>query len=146
VALVLRRERSFYYAPAPRPADDPLLQQTVGQIAANAFAAEAVVLAAADALDAASIARERGENGVALDAEAARRAAEAKIAVDELAIRSGGLLFDVGGASATRHSANLDRHWRNARTLASHNLGSCKARAIGNLEINGAPLPAEGFF
>jgi alkylation response protein AidB-like acyl-CoA dehydrogenase len=146
VSLVKRRERSFYYAPAPRAVDDPLLQEVVGQIASNAFAAETVVLAAADALERASLAREVGSPSEALDAEAALRAAQAKIVVDELAIRSGGLLFDVGGASATKRETNLDRHWRNARTLASHNPASYKARAIGNLEINDAPLPSLGFF
>ena len=146
VALVRRRERSFYYAPAERPADDPILQQTVGQIASNAFAAETVVLAAADALGLASAARDRGEPSGAPDAEAALAAAKAKVVVDELAIRSASLLFDVGGASATKRSANLDRHWRNARTLASHNQSRYKARAIGDYEINGTPLPSKGFF
>jgi alkylation response protein AidB-like acyl-CoA dehydrogenase len=146
VALVKRRGRTYYYAPAPRAVDDPILQQVVGQIAANAFAAETVVLAAADALERASLARERGEPSEALDAEAAMRASQAKIVADELAIKSGGLLFDVGGASATKRETNLDRHWRNARTLASHNPASYKAQVIGALEINGTPLPAKGFF
>jgi hypothetical protein len=30
-------------------------------------------------------------------------------------------LFDVGGATALQEDRRLDRHWRNARTLASHN-------------------------
>ena len=46
-ALVRSRKRTFYYAPSETPVDDPLLQQTVGQIASGAFAAETVVLAAA---------------------------------------------------------------------------------------------------
>lgn len=66
--------------------------------------------------------------------------------VNELAIRSGSLLFDVGGASAMQRMFNLDRHWRNARTLASHNPSSYKARAIGDFEVNGTPLPEKGFF
>lgn len=146
VALVKRRGRTFYYAPAPRATDDPILQQAVGQIASNAFAAETVVLAAAAALERASLAREAGTPSAALDADAALRAAQAKVVVDELAIRSGAVLFDVGGASATKRETNLDRHWRNARTIASHNPASYKARAIGDLEINGTALPALGFF
>jgi len=145
-ALVLRRTRNFYYAPAPRPADDPLLQQIVGQISSNAFAAESVVLAAADALDAASQAFtvDPSNSGPALNAALA--SSKAKVVVDELTIRSGSLLFDAGGASATKKADNLDRHWRNARTLASHNPGAHKARAIGEYAINGTPLPAKGFF
>jgi alkylation response protein AidB-like acyl-CoA dehydrogenase len=146
-ALVRRRPRSFYYAPAERPAEDPILQQTVGQISSNAFAAQSIVLAAADALDAASAASDRGDGyAEAAAIEAALAAARAKVIVDDLAIRSGGLLFDLGGASATRTEDNLDRHWRNARTLASHNPASYKARAVGDYEVNGTPPPGKGFF
>lgn len=146
VTLVRRRARSFYYAPTERPADDPILQQTIGQISSNAFAAETIVLAAADALDVANDAwlNDPSNSGPAL--QAALVSAKAKIVVDELAIRSGSLLFDVGGASATKHADNLDRHWRNARTLASHNPDTYKARAIGDYDVNGTPLPAKGFF
>jgi alkylation response protein AidB-like acyl-CoA dehydrogenase len=145
-ALIHRRQRSYYHATAERPADDPILQQTVGQIASNAFAAESTVLAAADALDALDAVRDRGESDEAAALEASLRASKAKVVVDELTIRSASLLLDVGGASATKHSQNLDRHWRNARTLASHNPGTYKARAIGDHVINGVPLPASGFF
>lgn len=146
-ALVRTRNRTFYYAPSETPVDDPLLQQTVGQIASGAFAAETVVLAAADALDLATDAFEAGANDAA---EAAHRAAllsaKAKIVADEFAIRGGSLLFDVGGASATKKVTNFDRHWRNARTLSSHNPTTFKARSIGQFEISGTPLPAKGFF
>jgi alkylation response protein AidB-like acyl-CoA dehydrogenase len=145
-ALVRRRARNFYYAPAERPADDPVLQQTVGQISSNAFAAQSVVLAAAGALDLASAAWNQNQQDSGPAAHAALLSAQAKVVVDELAIRSGSLLFDVGGASATKKSDNLDRHWRNARTLASHNPGTTKSRSIGDYEINGTPLPAKGFF
>ncbi|MFN5125828.1 MAG: acyl-CoA dehydrogenase, partial [Bradyrhizobium sp.] len=77
---------------------------------------------------------------------AALLSAKAKIVADEFAIRSGSLLFDVGGASATKKATNFDRHWRNARTLASHNPNTFKARSIGQFEISGTPLPAKGFF
>jgi alkylation response protein AidB-like acyl-CoA dehydrogenase len=145
-ALVRRRARNFYYAPAERPADDPVLQQTVGQISSNAFAAQSVVVAAAEALDLASAAWNQNQPDSGPAAHAALLSAQAKVVVDELAIRSGSLLFDVGGASATKKSDNLDRHWRNARTLASHNPGTTKSRSIGDYEINGTPLPAKGFF
>ncbi|MGY4573252.1 acyl-CoA dehydrogenase family protein [Bradyrhizobium sp. USDA 3256] len=146
-ALVRTRKRTFYYAPSELPADDPLLQQTVGQIASGAFAAETVVLAAAEALDIATNAFDAGDEK-AVDAahRAALLSAKAKIVADEFAIRSGSLLFDVGGASATKKATNFDRHWRNARTLASHNPNTFKARSIGQYEISGTPLPAKGFF
>ena len=38
-ALIRSRKRTFYYAPSEVPTDDPVLQQTIGQIASGAFAA-----------------------------------------------------------------------------------------------------------
>jgi len=146
-ALVRSRKRTFYYAPTEIPTDDPLLQQTVGQIASGAFAAETVVLAAAEALDLATDAFDAGAaNATEAAHTAALLSAKAKIITDDFAIRGGSLLFDVGGASATKKVTNFDRHWRNARTLSSHNPTTYKARSIGEFEINGTPLPAKGFF
>ncbi|MBV9384805.1 MAG: hypothetical protein JOZ78_00080 [Chroococcidiopsidaceae cyanobacterium CP_BM_ER_R8_30] len=145
--LVHKRPRTFYHAVSEQATEDPLLQQTIGQISANAFATEAIVLAAADALDRVDAIRPKGEEAEQAAAlEASLSAAKAKLVVDELALRSATLLFDMGGASTTKKSYNLDRHWRNARTLSSHNPNPFKARAIGNYEINGTPLPTKGFF
>lgn len=146
-ALVRSRKRTFYYAPTEIPTEDPLLQQTIGQIASGAFAAETVVLAAAEALDVATDAFDTSAPNAADAAHtAALLSAKAKIIADDFAIRGGSLLFDVGGASATKKVTNFDRHWRNARTLSSHNPTTYKARSIGEFEINGTPLPAKGFF
>lgn len=145
-ALVRSRERTYSHAAAPRATDDPQLQQTVGEIASYAFAAEATVLAAADALDAAAASVRDGLPHPVPAEQASLRAAEAKVVVDAQTQRIAAAVFDVGGASATRQSRNLDRHWRNARTLASHNPTPYKARAIGDHLINGAALPQNGFF
>jgi alkylation response protein AidB-like acyl-CoA dehydrogenase len=144
-ALIRSRKRSFTHAPAALLADDPILQQAIGQIASDAFATETVVLAAADALDRADDARSGSGFDAALH-EAALLASQAKVVVDEMAVRAAGRLLDVGGASATRAGQNLDRHWRNARTLATHNPTSYKARSIGDHIVNGTPLPNSGFF
>jgi alkylation response protein AidB-like acyl-CoA dehydrogenase len=141
-----RKDRHFYYATAASAVEDPLLQEIVGEISSAAFAAEALVLASADALDRLADARDRGLPDEALAREAAASAAKTKLIVDELTLTSATRLFDVGGASATKRSKNLDRHWRNARTLASHNPRSLKARALGAYELTGEPLPAQGFF
>ena len=47
------------------------------------------------------------------------------------------------GASGVSTSRNLDRHWRNARTAASHNPWVYKARMVGDFRVNGtAPARA----
>lgn len=147
IALVRSRKRTFYYAPHETPTEDPILQETIGKIAAGAHAAETLVLAAAGALDAATDAFDAGQADAGqLAHHAALLSAHAKIVADEFTIRNGGLVFDVGGASSTKKATNFDRHWRNARTLSSHNPVTYKERSIGQYLVNGTPLPSKGFF
>lgn len=146
VQLVSQRNRNYYHAVAQRPADDPLLQEAVGEIQSAAFVAEAAVLNAASVLGEAfeSVANGKPDDG--LFVEAALRSAKAKVVIDQLALQSATRIFDVGGASAAKQSAQLDRHWRNIRTIASHNPGIYKARVLGDHAINGVPLPTAAFF
>jgi alkylation response protein AidB-like acyl-CoA dehydrogenase len=146
VDLVHGRSRSYYHAPAEQPARDVLLQETLGYISANAYIAEAAVLAAADRLEGAWAAIQAGAPDLDLSLAAALAAAKAKVAVDEIAQRTASMIFDVGGATAARQSKQLDRHWRNIRTLASHNPRSYKAKWIGDYELNRTPLPTGAYF
>lgn len=146
VALVKGRERSFSHAPTETPAADPILQQVIGELSAAAFAAESVVLAAADSLDAAYASVVDGVPDAALAQQAMRRAAEAKVHVDALALQASSHLFEVGSASAASRQKNLDRHWRAIRTLTLHNPTLYKAQAIGNYRVNQAPFPVNAYF
>ncbi|GLI25212.1 alkylation response protein AidB-like acyl-CoA dehydrogenase [Xanthobacter flavus] len=144
--LIRSRGRNFYHATAARPAEDPQLQEALGRIASAAYVAEAAVLRAAEALDGAIETARAGAPDAALFEEAARRAAQSKVVLDGLALDAASRLFDVGGASAATRRAGLDRHWRNIRTLASHNPVAYKARALGRQLLDGTPLPAAAFF
>ena len=144
--LVRSRERTFTHAPSATASSDPILQESVGQLVSSAFAAEATVLAAADTIDLAAASVVNGAADAQLALRASLDAAKAKVVVDGLASSAGWQIFDVGGASAVQQSKNLDRHWRNARTVASHNPTAYKALAIGDHVINGAPLPQSWFF
>ena len=147
VAHVHQRARSFTWAPNPSAPDDPLLQREIGEIAAAAYAGEATVLAAADALALAYAADiSKTDPNLELAHEASLQAAAAKVVIDQLAQTAASQIFDVGGASVVRQSHLLDRHWRNIRTLASHNPASYKAQAIGALYTRGTRLPGEGYF
>lgn len=141
-----RRDRNYYHAVAARPAEDPLLLQTIGYLTSAAYVAEASVLRAADALGAAFQSALDGRPDEALFLEASLRTAKSKIVVDELALNAATQLFDVGGASAAKQSQRLDRHWRNIRTISSHNPRSYKARALGDYTVNGTALPNAAFF
>ncbi|MFI7099135.1 acyl-CoA dehydrogenase family protein [Streptomyces sp. NPDC050161] len=142
------KARPVQHAGVARAVDDPLVQHTVGSIAALGYAAEAAVLRAADALDEALAVR--GEDGVAglPDAlhDAAVQVSQVQVVAARAALDAGERLYDVGGASATLREHHLDRHWRNARTLASHNPVAHKARVAGDWLLNGTPPPLNGFF
>jgi alkylation response protein AidB-like acyl-CoA dehydrogenase len=141
-----RRTRVFSHGSADTVAGDPLVQQVVGEMSSSAFAVEAIVLRAAEAIGAAADSTVDGVPDAELTEAASLRAAQAKVAVEEIAFRATTQLFEIGGASATKREHDLDRHWRNARTIASHNPTIYKARAIGDVEINGADLPPSWFF
>jgi alkylation response protein AidB-like acyl-CoA dehydrogenase len=146
-ALVRRRKRSFSHASAPQvPAQDRQVLQVVGEIAANAFAAEAIVLAAADRIEGAFDSVLDGAPTPETAAAAQLATAEAKVAVDGFSCATAAKLFDAGGASATQAIYNLDRHWRNVRTISTHNPTFLKASAVGDHLVNGAPFPANGYF
>ncbi len=146
IALVRGRAgRPFAHAAAD-PTEDPLLQEVVGEMVSAAYAAEAIVLRAAGAQDAEADSVVDGRPDPALADRAAREAAEAKIAVDQIALAATARLFDLGGASATKRERNLDRHWRNVRTLSTHNPLLHKSQAVGDEALNGTPLPPNWFF
>lgn len=146
IALVRGRAgRPFAHA-AARPAEDPLLQEAVGEMVSAAYAAEATVLRAAEAQDAEADSGVDGLPDPDLADRAALEAAEAKVVVDQIALAATARLFDLGGASATKRERNLDRHWRNVRTLSTHNPLLHKAQAIGDGALNGTPLPPNWFF
>lgn len=143
--LVLGRARSFTHAPVEQPRADPLVQQVLGEIASAAFSAEAIVLAAAEAQDAA-IAAQEGPGAFEAAHHGSLAAAHAKVTVDALAQQAANRLFEAGGASAVRASRGLHRHWLDIRTLSSHNPTLYKARAVGDWLLNGTLLPNSGFF
>jgi alkylation response protein AidB-like acyl-CoA dehydrogenase len=142
---VRAKKRAFYHSPADAPAEDPIVQYSVGLLHSQAFAAEALVLTAGAAL-----AEAHAAHGTPEEAELSLRAsllnAKAKVVIDELANRASSELFDVGGGSLVRRGAHLDRHWRNIRAIAAHNPKTLKAVAVGRYELNGTPLPNQGFF
>jgi alkylation response protein AidB-like acyl-CoA dehydrogenase len=141
-AFARDRARPIKHSTASRSVDDPYVEHAVGEISARAYAAEAVVLRAADSIDAAWAA------GLAEPAvtRAAVDVAQAQFVAIEAALKAGELLFDVGGASTTKRAYNLDRHWRNARTVANHNPRDWKAAAVGAYRLKNTPPPLSGLF
>ncbi len=144
VEFVRHRARPAAHSTAERAADDPFVLRAVGEIAASAAAAETLVLSAADTLDALVDAGAQSDPDAV--AAAAVTVAQAQLVTERLTITAAERLFDTGGASATAGALNLDRHWRNARTIASHSPLDYKAHAAGNFAVNAVAPPASGYF
>ena len=79
-------------------------------------------------------------------AQVAVTVARAQLVAERLTISAAERLFDTGGASATARALNLDRHWRNARTIAGHSPLAYKAYAAGNYAVNRTAPPTNGYF
>jgi alkylation response protein AidB-like acyl-CoA dehydrogenase len=147
VAWLKRRARNFSHATPPQtPTEDRQVLQVVGEITTDAFAARAIVLIAAEKIQEAFDSIVDGAPSVEAAAGAQLAAAEAKVAIDHFSYATAAKLFDVGGASATQSIYNLDRHWRNVRTISTHNPTFLKASAIGDHIVNDAPFPANAYF
>lgn len=145
-AETARRTRGYSHANTPLVRDDPQILELAGRISSAAFAAEAAVEKAARVLQSAAEARGQGAAAVSAHRKAAELAAtQAQLITSDAAVDSASLLFDALGASATSTAAALDRHWRNARTVRSHNPVVFKARIIGDALVNGTEPPYEWY-
>lgn len=143
---VANRSRAFSHGNSPITREDPQILDIVGRISADAFAAEAVTERAAqslqrafDARDSSAEVRDRAKRETEIET------AQAQIVVSQLTLGVTTRLFDGLGASATGTSAALDRHWRNARTVTSHNPVAFKARIVGDYLVNDAEPPYEWY-
>lgn len=139
---VSHRTRSYSHAPADLPREDPLVQAVLGRASSAAYVARSTVLAVADALDAALASPEAADDPDLLDA-AELAAAQAQVVLVPLVLDAVSGIFDVGGASISSEALDLDRHWRNARTLGVHNPVVYKQQAVGRFELTGDGLPYE---
>jgi alkylation response protein AidB-like acyl-CoA dehydrogenase len=138
VAFVRQRERNLFSPDQPVPKDDPQVQAVVGRITGASFAATATTLAAAAAVEDAYQAQvaDRADAAESIDeADAVVFAAQGQVIALVLGLVTE--LFEVGGASAVTERFRLDRHWRNARTLASHNPVIYRDRIAGDHALNG---------
>jgi len=70
--------------------------------------------------------------------------AEAKAFASDTAVEVASDLFALAGASAADERYDLSRHWRNARTHASHDPVDWKYHHVGNYLLNDALPPNHG--
>lgn len=141
--LVAKRGRYYFHGNGQSAASDPQVLQVVGRVQAAAYASGAIVLKTAEALQRAYEAKIADEQDAAVVTaqQADLEVSEAITVVSDLVLHAVTELFDALGASGSKRSYGLDRYWRNARTIASHNPRIYHHRSIGNFTVNGV-LPA----
>jgi SfnB family sulfur acquisition oxidoreductase len=119
---------------------DPHTMRRYGELATRVAAAEALLAAAAATLDEVTRfprdAREAARGSVAV--------AQAKAFGSAVAVEVASDLFALTGASAADERYDLSRHWRNARTHASHDPADWKYHHVGNFLLNHVPPPNHG--
>ena len=142
VAQVRARTRAYPHGLAESPREDAQLQAVIGRVGALVASAEAAVARTARALDVAAEAAIEGADEAVVSAavnEAAVAAYEAQVTASEDVLAATTLIFDALGSSGVDTSIALDRHWRNARTIASHNPRVYKERLLGAWYLNDTP-------
>jgi SfnB family sulfur acquisition oxidoreductase len=119
---------------------DPHTIHRFGQLAVKVQAAEALLASAAAVLDEVT----RTPRDAAEAARGSVAIAAAKAFGSEVAAEVASDMFSLSGASATDEKYDLSRHWRNARTHASHDPVAWKYHHIGNYLLNDVPPPNHG--
>lgn len=139
-AAALRdRDRVYSHGNSEFARDDAQLKAVVGTVVSQARAIELLVAALGPQFAAPSALLHAGDHDGAIAAAQLLevRVAETLVVVGDLALRATTALFDALGASAVRQDHALDRHWRNARVVLSHNPQVYRARAVGDFHVNG---------
>jgi alkylation response protein AidB-like acyl-CoA dehydrogenase len=141
--LVAERKRVYSHGNAQRAAEDPQILQIVGRVRSAAYGAGAIVLKTAESLQRAYDAHfvDDPEKEDAANAVAELEVSQAVTVVTNEILDATTLLFDALGASAAKRGYGLDRHWRNARTISSHNPRIYKHRVVGDFAVNGTKPP-----
>ncbi len=142
--FVRTRARPFFEAAragwAGTAADDPHVILRFGELATRVRAAEALLAAAAAELEQVG----RRPQDAAAAARGSVAVAQAKAFGSETAVAVASDLFALTGASAADERHDLSRHWRNARTHASHDPVDWKYHHIGNYLLSDVPPPNHG--
>jgi len=119
---------------------DPHIIRRYGEMATKVTAAEALLARAGATLDEVTLRpRDAGEA-----ARGSLAVAQAKAFGSAVAVEVASDLFALSGASAADERHDLSRHWRNARTHASHDPADWKYHHVGNYLLNHVPPPNHG--
>lgn len=165
VAFLRDKARPAHGSGVTRAVDDQQIVRLAGELEIQVRAAEALLVSAARAVDAAdrvaagytvadhaaagyttadhAAAGHAAADHVAAVTRARLEVAAAKVFAGNVALDVATRIFDFAGSSAADRKYGLDRHWRNARTHTLHDPARLKELALGTFLITGeGPDPA----
>ncbi|WP_166997134.1 acyl-CoA dehydrogenase family protein [Paramicrobacterium fandaimingii] len=136
---ITARKRTYSHANADLVRHDAQILGVAGEISAIAFTADATVQHVAEVVQRAfeTAAERDSDEDRAANVAAEIASAQGQIVLSKLVPDAATRLFDTLGASGVSRDVGLDRHWRNARTVVSHNPWIYKARIVGDWTVNG---------
>ncbi|BBZ62483.1 SfnB family sulfur acquisition oxidoreductase [Mycolicibacterium monacense] len=133
------RARPHFEANVATAVDDPTLIQAAAELTVTVRGAQALLVEAARAVDAAN------EHLTEESAAAASVAvAVAKVAAVRASLEAATGLFELGGTRSASVSGNLSRFWRDARTHTLHDPVRWKLQHIGRYTLSGTRPPRHG--
>ena len=138
--FVRPRERVFGVPGKVVQKNDPIVQSVVGRLSSLAYSTAVLADRGAQALQDIEPLYLAGRHDDDAIEKAQEEIFKAQQIIAEQTLEAATTLFEVGGASATSETRRLDRHWRNARTLASHNPAAQRQRELGDVALNGTRL------
>lgn len=140
---VRNRTRIYSHGNAELVKDDAQILQVIGKASSQAFASQAITLKAAAALDVAY--RSHFNSSPEIDHEnnqiAELESSQGQVVIADLVLDLTTKLFNSLGASASSTTKQLDRFWRNARVVSSHNPLIYKEKVVGAWVVNQTELP-----
>ncbi|MGW4364583.1 acyl-CoA dehydrogenase family protein [Nocardia takedensis] len=163
VDFVRHSSRPWFEAGVDRAIDDPLVIQRFGELSVQVTAADAALVVAGAAVDAAVQATNPPPDPSDIDstgvasaaladtgedpgAAASLAVAAAKVLADRAANEVSSALFEVGGTRSAANATNLHHFWRNARTHTLHDPVRWKYQHIGRALLHAEAPPRHGVF
>jgi alkylation response protein AidB-like acyl-CoA dehydrogenase len=115
------------------------LIQAAGELVVTVRGVQALLTEAARMVDAA-----RADLTADTAAAASAAVAVAKVAAARASLEAATGLFELGGTRSASATANLSRHWRDARTHTLHDATRWKLQHIGRHALSGTRPPRHG--
>jgi SfnB family sulfur acquisition oxidoreductase len=139
--FVRARSRPWIDSKVTQASEDPLTINEMGHLQVQLHAAEAMIERAARLIDATAPVSTPQESALV-----SLSVAEAKILSTEAALAATNKLFELAGSQSVASELDLDRHWRNARTLTLYDPVRWKYHAVGNYYLNEVLPPHHLYF